>query len=119
MNIDTSNRNEARPLQDSLARTGQGDTASAIGAGSTASPAASASTASTGSTPGDANVSLSSLSSTLRSAPSSDSADIDMDHVQSIKDAIKNGTLQIDTGKIADGILDTARGLIKQPATGN
>ncbi|CAG9235099.1 Negative regulator of flagellin synthesis [Paraburkholderia tropica] len=121
MNIDTSNRNDARPLQDGLARTGQGDTASAIGASNTASASSTpaANTAAAGSTRGDANVSLSSLSSTLRSAPSSDSADIDMDHVQSIKDAIKNGTLQIDTGKIADGILDTARGLIKQPATGN
>ncbi|WP_028222982.1 flagellar biosynthesis anti-sigma factor FlgM [Paraburkholderia oxyphila] len=124
MNIDTSTRNDARSLQDGAARTQQSDSASALGAGGTASAAASSAIASgTGAgasagTSGDANVSLSSLSSSLRSLAASGAADIDMGQVQSIKDAIKNGTLQIDTGKIADGIIETARGLLK-PASGS
>lgn len=115
MKIDTSNRNDARSLQDGPARTQQGDSASALGAGGTASSAASSAIAS--GTSGDTNVSLSSLSSSLRSLAASGAADIDMGQVQSIKDAIKNGTLQIDAGKIADGIIETARGLLK-PASG-
>jgi negative regulator of flagellin synthesis FlgM len=114
--IDTSTRNDALSLQDGLARTQQGETASTATTGGTASGAATASAASTS---GDANVSLSTLSSSLRSLPASGSADIDTAHVQSIKDAIKNGTLQIDTGKIADGILETARGLVKPAASGS
>jgi negative regulator of flagellin synthesis FlgM len=65
----------------------------------------------------DASVSLSSLSSHLRSLAASGSADIDVAHVESIKDAIRNGTLQIDAGKIADGVLETARNLLK-PSSG-
>ncbi|WP_010101062.1 flagellar biosynthesis anti-sigma factor FlgM, partial [Burkholderia oklahomensis] len=61
------------------------------------------------------NVSLSGLSSTLRNLAASGSADIDTAQVEAIRDAIKNGTLSIDTGKIADGILQTARELLKQP----
>lgn len=67
-------------------------------------------------TGGDANVSLSGLSSTLRSLAASGSADIDTAQVDAIRDAIKSGTLSIDTGKIADGILQTARDLLKQPS---
>jgi negative regulator of flagellin synthesis FlgM len=114
--IDPSTRNDTRALQDSVARTQQNDSASALGAGGTASAAASS--AVTSGTSSDANVSLSSLSSSLRSLAASGAADIDMGHVQSIKDAIKNGTLQIDAGKIADGVIDTARGLLK-PASGS
>jgi negative regulator of flagellin synthesis FlgM len=114
--VDSTTRNGTRSLADSTARTQQGDSASpalAGGASSSGAPAAGA-----GSLGGDANVSLSSLSSTLRSLAASGAADIDMAHVQSIKDAIANGTLQIDTGKIADGVLETARSLLK-PASGN
>lgn len=118
MKIDTSTRNDARSLQDSVARTQQGETASALGAGGTASAAASSAVGSGTGTPGDANVSLSSLSSSLRSLAASGAADIDMGQVQSIKDAIKNGSLQIDASKIADGIIETARGLLK-PASGS
>ncbi|MFX1673640.1 flagellar biosynthesis anti-sigma factor FlgM [Paraburkholderia sp. A2WS-5] len=116
MKIDTSNRNDARSLQDGPARTQQGESASAPGAGGTASAGAASSAIGAG-TSADANVSLSSLSSSLRSLAASGAADIDMGQVQSIKDAIKNGTLQIDAGKIADGIIETARGLLK-PASG-
>jgi negative regulator of flagellin synthesis FlgM len=70
---------------------------------------------------GGANVSLSGLSSDLRNLAASGSADIDIAHVESIKAAIKNGTLTIDPGKIADGVLDTTRSLLqtRAPATGN
>jgi negative regulator of flagellin synthesis FlgM len=70
---------------------------------------------------GDANVSLSGLSSDLRQLATSGSADIDTAHVESIKQAIQNGTLTIDPGKIADGVLETTRSLLqtRAPATGN
>jgi negative regulator of flagellin synthesis FlgM len=64
---------------------------------------------------GDANVNLSALSSHLRSLAASGAADIDVAQVEAIKQAIKNGTLTVDTGKIANGILETARGLLQQP----
>ena len=115
MKVDTSTRNEPRALQDGLARS-QNDSTGAVSAANTGNAATSggASAAGTsGASQGDANVSLSSLSSTLRSLAASGSADIDMAHVQSIKDAIRNGTLQIDSGKIADGVIQTARDLLK------
>jgi len=57
----------------------------------------------------------------MRGIASSDASDIDTAHVESIKQAIKNGTLQIDSGKIADGVLQTARDLLKNQnsSTGN
>ncbi|CAN7161580.1 flagellar biosynthesis anti-sigma factor FlgM [Trinickia sp. LjRoot230] len=64
---------------------------------------------------GDANVNLSALSSQLRALAASGAADIDVAQVESIKQAIKDGTLSIDTGKIADGILETARNLLHKP----
>jgi negative regulator of flagellin synthesis FlgM len=88
-----------------------------------ASPAQGASTSAQAATSsgGDANVSLSGLSSDLRNLATSGSADIDTAHVESIKAAIKNGTLTIDPGKIADGVLETTRSLLqtRAPATGN
>ncbi len=66
-------------------------------------------------TGGDANVNLSSVSTNLQSLASSGSADIDTAKVASIRDAIRNGSLSIDTGKIADGILQTARELVQTP----
>jgi negative regulator of flagellin synthesis FlgM len=51
----------------------------------------------------------------LRSLAASGAADIDVAQVESIKQAIKDGTLSIDTGKIADGILETARNLLQKP----
>lgn len=117
MKVDSSTLNSSLALQDGVARSQ--DSAASVSAGGTATPAASAATAaSTSAASGDANVNLSSLSSTLRSLAASGSADIDMAHVQSIKDAIKNGTLQIDSGKIADGVIQTARDLMK-PSSGN
>lgn len=57
-------------------------------------------------------VSLSPLSSTLRSG-GTHAGDIDMQTVQQIKDAISKGQLPIDTSKIADGLLDSVRSFLK------
>ncbi|SDD23130.1 flagellar biosynthesis anti-sigma factor FlgM [Paraburkholderia lycopersici] len=121
MKVDPSTRNDPRALQDGLARS-QGDSTGAVGAANagtaaTSGAAGGAGAASTsGASQGDANVSLSSLSSTMRSLAASGAADIDVAHVQSIKDAIRNGTLQIDASKIADGVIQTARDLLKPTA---
>jgi negative regulator of flagellin synthesis FlgM len=92
------------------ARQGGQATASAAPTGGNTAPAQSAG--------GDSNVSLSGLSSQLRSLAASGEADIDVAHVESIKQAIADGTLTMDAGKIADGILATARELLKNQSTG-
>jgi len=121
--VHTSTRNDPRALQDGVARS-QGDSSGAVSAANTGNAATSGAAGSagaasgSGSPQGDANVSLSALSSTLRSLAASGSADIDVAHVQSIKDAISNGTLQIDAGKIADGVIQTARELV-MPTSAN
>jgi negative regulator of flagellin synthesis FlgM len=84
----------------------QGDAAASGGAPSTQGPSGSG---------GDASVSLSTLSSQMRSLAASGAADIDVAQVESIKQAIRNGTLTVDTGKIANGILETARSLLQKP----
>ncbi|WP_179405435.1 flagellar biosynthesis anti-sigma factor FlgM [Burkholderia guangdongensis] len=83
-----------------------------------AAPAADARTNTPGTTGGDASVNLSGLSAQLRSLAASGAADIDTGLVQSIKDALKNGTLSIDPSKIADGVLNTARELLQPPKQG-
>ncbi|CAN0624037.1 negative regulator of flagellin synthesis FlgM [Burkholderia multivorans] len=67
-----------------------------------------------GASSGDATVNLSGLSGQLRTSAASGNADIDVGLVQSIKDALNNGTLSIDANKIADGVLNTARELLQQ-----
>ena len=128
MKIDSTNSNtKPDSLTGSATRTQQDSLAPAApaaqSAGTTAPAAQGAGTAAptaTGSG-GDANVSLSGLSSDLRQLATSGSADIDTAHVESIKQAIQNGTLTIDPGKIADGVLETTRSLLqtRAPATGN
>nr|WP_218901154.1 flagellar biosynthesis anti-sigma factor FlgM [Paraburkholderia bryophila] len=105
-------------LKDALSRSQQSD---ATTANSNAQTASTASQPATGGTSGDASVSLSGLSQHLRSLAASGSADIDTAHVESIKQAIKNGSLTIDSSKIADGVLNTARDLLqsKTSSTGN
>jgi negative regulator of flagellin synthesis FlgM len=74
--------------------------------------------AQTGASPAkNSTVSLSSVSSDLRASSSSD---IDTAKVESIKAAIRDGSLKMDTSKIADGILSTARDLLqtRTPPTG-
>ncbi|MGF6739418.1 flagellar biosynthesis anti-sigma factor FlgM [Paraburkholderia atlantica] len=116
MKVDPTTSSNLPSLKDGLSRSQQsGEATSATSATQgTAAPAASSSS-------GDASVSLSGLSQHLRSLAASGSADIDTAHVESIKQAIKDGTLQIDSGKIADGVLQTARDLLqnKTSSTGN
>ncbi|MBB5428089.1 negative regulator of flagellin synthesis FlgM [Paraburkholderia sp. JPY158] len=119
MKVDPTTSSNLPSLKDALSRSQQSGeatpaTSATQGAGGTAAPTASSSS-------GDASVSLSGLSQHLRSLAASGSADIDTAHVESIKQAIKDGTLQIDSGKIADGVLQTARDLLqnKTSSTGN
>jgi negative regulator of flagellin synthesis FlgM len=58
-------------------------------------------------------VSLSSMSS-LHAAKSSD---IDTAKVEAIKASLRDGSYKIDSGKIADGIIGTARDLLKARAS--
>ncbi|TKC89258.1 flagellar biosynthesis anti-sigma factor FlgM [Trinickia terrae] len=114
MKIDSTTNSSLPALKDGAQRTQQGDSATAAASSAPKAPAQGASGAA-----GDANVNLSGLSSSLRSLAASGSADIDTAQVESIKQAIKDGTLKIDTSKIADGVLETARGLLqKNPSTG-
>ncbi|NML32067.1 flagellar biosynthesis anti-sigma factor FlgM [Paraburkholderia antibiotica] len=116
MKVDSTTSSNLPTLKDALSRSQQsGDAAPAASATQGASTATSA--ASTAS--GDASVSLSGLSQHLRSLAASGSADIDTAHVESIKQAIKDGTLQIDSGKIADGVLQTARDLLQNKSSSN
>lgn len=68
------------------------------------------------STASDASVSTSALSSEMRALQAAlaqtGSADIDVAKVAAIKDAIAKGQLSIDTSKIADGLIATARDLL-------
>jgi len=109
--VDSTTHSGLQTLKDGLQRTQQGDAATTGGAGTSTATGAS----------GDANVNLSGLSSHLHSLASAGSSDIDTAHVESIKQAIKNGTLTIDSGKIADGVLATARDLLqkKSQSSGN
>ncbi|WP_109483758.1 flagellar biosynthesis anti-sigma factor FlgM [Paraburkholderia sp. C35] len=112
MKVDSTTHSGLQTLKDGLQRPQQGDAASTGGAGATTSTA-------TG-TSGGANVNLSGLSQ-LHGLTSAGSSDIDTAHVESIKQAIKDGTLTIDSGKIADGVLATARDLLqkKSQSAGN
>ena len=117
MKVDSTTNSNLPTLKDALSRSQQSD---ATTANSNAQSAGTSSpTTTTGS--GDASVSLSGLSQHLRSLAASGSADIDTAHVESIKQAIKDGSLKIDSGKIADGVLNTARELLqsKTSSTGS
>ncbi|WNC89892.1 flagellar biosynthesis anti-sigma factor FlgM [Paraburkholderia sp. FT54] len=118
MKVDSTTNSNLPTLKDALSRSQQGEAASA---NSNAQSAGTASQTTTSSGSGDASVSLSGLSQHLRSLAASGSADIDTAHVESIKQAIKDGSLKIDSGKIADGVLNTARELLqsKTSSAGN
>ncbi|MDE1181238.1 flagellar biosynthesis anti-sigma factor FlgM [Paraburkholderia sp.] len=108
MKVDSSINTSLPTLTDGVSRSQQNDTTAA--AAGNANATATSQTSSAGQ--GDASVNLSGLSQNLRGLAASGSADIDTANVDAIKAAIRNGTLQIDSGKIADGVLDTARGLL-------
>jgi negative regulator of flagellin synthesis FlgM len=65
-----------------------------------------------GTSRGSDEVNLSPLSSTLRSG-GTDVGDIDTQTIEQIKDAISKNQLPIDTGKIADGLIDSVRSFLK------
>lgn len=111
MKVDSTSNSSLQSLKDGLQRTQQGETAAPSAQGA-ASPAPSTG----GGASGDANVSLSALSAQLRGLAASGAADIDTAHVESIKQALRDGTLSIDTGKIADAVLETARSLLQTRA---
>ncbi|WP_345812190.1 flagellar biosynthesis anti-sigma factor FlgM [Paraburkholderia sp. PREW-6R] len=117
MKVDSSSNPNLPTLKDAVSRSQPGDASTANTSAQTASTASPTPTSGSG----DASVSLSGLSQHLRSLAASGSADIDTAHVASIKQAIKDGTLKIDSGKIADGVLNTARDLLssKTSSTGN
>jgi negative regulator of flagellin synthesis FlgM len=116
--VDSTTNSNLPTLKDALSRSQQSD---ATTANSNAQSASTTSQTPTSGSSGDASVSLSGLSQHLRSLAASGSADIDTAHVESIKQAIKNGSLTIDSGKIADGVLNTARDLLqsKTSSAGN
>jgi negative regulator of flagellin synthesis FlgM len=106
--VDSTSSQSSRSLTSASA--GAGAARSQQGAAATAGAPAGAAGASSG----DATVNLSGLSGQLRTSAASGNADIDVGLVQSIKDALNNGTLSIDANKIADGVLNTARELLQQ-----
>ena len=105
--IESNSNTTLAGLQDNLQRASQND---ARGAASTVQQSGASTTQ-------NSTVSLSSLSSDLRA---SNGSDIDTAKVESIKAAIRDGSLKMDTSKIADGILSTARDLLqtRTPPTG-
>lgn len=121
MKVDSSTTSNLSALSNAAARP-HGDATPAANTGaSAAQSAATPATSAPTSGSGDASVNLSGVSQQMRGLAASDSSDIDTAHVESIKQAIKNGTLQIDSGKIADGVLQTARDLLqnRNSSTGN
>jgi negative regulator of flagellin synthesis FlgM len=99
--IDSSNTSQIAALQEAAQqRAAQTDAQTTSTTGGT--------TSSTGGS--NSTVSLSALSTDLRT---SGSADIDTAKVASIKAALNDGSYKIDSGKIADGMLSSARELIQ------
>lgn len=108
--IESKSNTTLASLQEGSQRASQSDAKTAAAAATT--------TPATGVKAGAASpVSLLTLSSDLRA---SNGSDIDTAKVESIKAAIRDGSLKIDTSKIADGILSTARDLLqtRTPPTG-
>lgn len=105
--IDSHGNTNLAGLQEGSQRASQADAKGAAGA---------AQQAGAGGVP-QSTVSLSALSSGLRA---SNASDVDMAKVESIRAAIRDGSLTMDTSKIADGILGTARDLLqtRTPPTG-
>jgi negative regulator of flagellin synthesis FlgM len=99
--IDSSNTSQIAALQEAAQqRAAQADAQ------------ATSTTGGTTSTTGGSNstVSLSALSTDLRTSGSSD---IDTAKVASIKAALNDGSYKVDSGKIADGMLSSARELMQ------
>lgn len=101
MKIDSSNTSQIAALQEAAQqRAAQADAQPISTTGGT--------TSSTGGS--NSTVSLSALSTDLRTTGSSD---IDTAKVASIKAALNDGSYKVDSGKIADGMLSSARELMQ------
>ena len=99
--IDSSNTSQIAALQEAAQqRATQADAQATSTTGGT--------TSSTGGS--NSTVSLSALSTDLRTSGSSD---IDTAKVASIKAALNDGSYKVDSGKIADGMLSSARELMQ------
>ena len=106
----TGTSTSASPLNGGAQRTAQGE-ASTQGANAPATPTAQTSTA-------QQNVNLSTLATQLRAlgaGVTTASGDIDTKRVSEIKDAISKGKLSFDSSKIADGLIESVRGLLQTP----
>jgi negative regulator of flagellin synthesis FlgM len=102
--IDTSNTSQIAALQEAAQqRAAQADAQATSTTGGTTGK-----TSSTGGS--NSTVSLSALSTDLRTSGSSD---IDTAKVASIKAALNDGSYKVDSGKIADGMLSSARELMQ------
>lgn len=82
------------------------DTPSTRSSGSAPAPSAPAATPSTGSS---AQVEFSAAATALQSAE----GDVNLERVQALREAIRQGQLSYDTGKIADGLLESVRELLQ------
>ncbi len=101
MKIDSSNTSQIAALQEAAQQgAAQADAQPTSTTGGT--------TSSTGGS--NSTVSLSALSTDLRTTGSSD---IDTAKVASIKAALNDGSYKVDSGKIADGMLSSARELMQ------
>ncbi|KND60880.1 Negative regulator of flagellin synthesis [Candidatus Burkholderia verschuerenii] len=100
MKIDSSNNSTLAALQNGAQRaTNNSDAKSAVGAVQQVSAAGAQ----------NSTVNLSSMFALSTSGGS----DIDSAKVESIKAALRDGSYKIDSGKIADGMLSTARDLLQ------
>jgi negative regulator of flagellin synthesis FlgM len=97
--IDSNSNSNIAALQEGTQRASQGD---AKGAASTQQPGTASAPQST--------VSLSPLSADLRA---SNASDVDTAKVESIMAALRDGSYSVDSGKIADGMLGSARDLLQ------
>ncbi|WP_062084892.1 flagellar biosynthesis anti-sigma factor FlgM [Caballeronia udeis] len=101
MKIDSSNTSQIAALQEAAQqRTAQADAQATSTTGGTTTSSGSNST-----------VSLSALSTDLRTSGSS--SDIDTAKVASIKASLNDGSYKVDSGKVADGMLSSARELMQ------
>jgi negative regulator of flagellin synthesis FlgM len=105
MKIESSNTSTIAVAQSGATRAPSSNDAQ--GGASGAAPVASANA--TGNAGSSSTVSLSAL-------PTASGPDIDTASVESVKAALRNGTYQIDSGKIADGMLGNARDLLQPRA---
>ncbi|MDR5772880.1 MULTISPECIES: flagellar biosynthesis anti-sigma factor FlgM [unclassified Caballeronia] len=99
MKIESNSNIALAGIQDATQRASQNDAKSASSVAQAGTTAAQ-----------NSKVSLSSLSSGLRA---SNSADVDTAKVDSIKAALRDGSYKIDAGKIADGMLGSARDMLQ------